>query len=87
MAEDENDKTHVLMLDCIISELGRCEAGHMLSATDVTEGTWNWLQQREFLKSVADIEREADAEPVVDEPQHPNAAKSRAGKKAVPAEK
>ncbi len=62
MAENENDKTHVLMQDCIISQFGRCEAGHMLSEADVDAGTWTWLNNRRFIKSVEDIEQEADSE-------------------------
>ncbi len=58
----ENEKTHVLLMPCIISELGRCEAGTMLSETDVHSGTWTWLQNQGFLKSVSEIESEADAE-------------------------
>ncbi len=67
MAEDENNKTHVLMLDCIISELGRCEAGTMLSESDVGSSTWIWLQNQGFLKSVEAIEQEADFEPATPE--------------------
>ena len=100
MADEKDNKTHVLMRSCIISELGRCEAGHMLNKLDLSECTWIWLEQRGFLKSVADIEREADAEsevtepaetepeatePVVTEPQQSNAVKARAARKPVPA--
>ncbi len=61
MASD-NEKTHVLLMPCIISELGRCSAGTMLSESDVHSGTWTWLQDQCFLKSVSEIEFEADAE-------------------------
>ncbi len=64
----DNEKTHVLMMPCIISELGRCEAGSMLSESDVHSGTWVWLQNQNFLKSIDDIEQEADADSN-DEPQ------------------
>lgn len=67
MAKDENNKTHVLMMDCIISEFGRCEAGYMLSEADVSADTWTWLQNQRFLKSVEAIEQEADFEPAATE--------------------
>ena len=75
---DEQEKTHVLMQDCIISEIGRCEAGTGLSENDVVPSTWRWLQDRNFLKSVDEIEREADsedseAEPKADEADEPEA--------------
>ena len=57
---DEQEKTHVLMQDCIISEIGRCEAGMSLSESDVVPSTWSWLQDRGFVKSIDEIEREAD---------------------------
>ena len=79
MAETEIEKTHVLLQDCIIGELGRCEAGHMISKSDVHSSTWNWLNQQGFLKSVTDIEAEADSEPVETEapkPVKPKAQKS-----------
>ncbi len=61
MADNEN-KTHCLMQDCIISQFGKCNAGTMLSESDVDSSTWSWLQQNNFLKSVADIEQEADSD-------------------------
>lgn len=57
---DDQEKTHVLTSDVIITEIGRCEAGTMLSESDVLPSTWPWLQERNFLKSVEDIVREAD---------------------------
>ena len=59
---DEQEKTHVLTGDVIITEIGRCEAGTMLSEQDVLPSTWSWLQDRHFLKSVEEIEEEADSE-------------------------
>ena len=58
----EAEKTHLLTSDCIITEIGRCEAGKMIDESDVLPSTWTWLQERNFLKSVADIESEADLE-------------------------
>ena len=59
---ESSEPTHVLTSDCIISEIGRCEAGTMISEGDVLPSTWQWLLNRNFLKSVAEIESEADAE-------------------------
>ena len=61
MAE-EQDKSHVLTSDCIITEIGRCEAGTMLSEHDVLPSTWQWLIDRSFLRSVQEIEEEADSD-------------------------
>lgn len=58
----EQEKTHVLMQDCIIVDLGRCEAGTLVAESDVNPSTWSWLQDRNFLKSVSEIESEADSE-------------------------
>jgi len=63
---DEQEKTHVMTTDCIITEIGRCEAGTMISEQDVLPSTWSWLQERNFLKSVEEIEHEADE---ADEPE------------------
>lgn len=62
MAKKEVPKTHVLMSDCIITELGRCNAGMMLAEADVLAGTWTWLQGQGYLKSVEEIKSEADGE-------------------------
>lgn len=59
---DGQEKTHVLTSDCIISEIGRCEAGTMISESDVLPSTWQWLLDRSFVRSVEEIELEADAE-------------------------
>jgi len=59
---DNEQKTHCLMQDCIISQFGKCNAGAMLSESDVDSATWSWLNQQGFLKSVADIEQEADSD-------------------------
>lgn len=61
MAEEQKE-THVLTSDCIITEIGRCEAGTMLSEQDVLPSTWQWLLDRNFLKSIEEIEQEADRE-------------------------
>lgn len=60
MAKKEVPKTHVLMSDCIISEIGRCDAGMMLAESDVLAGTWSWLINQGFLKSIEEIQSEAD---------------------------
>lgn len=72
---DEQEKTHVLTSDCIISEIGRCEAGTMLSESLVLPSTWQWLHDRNFLKSVEEIEQEADSEDSEDEPKADEADK------------
>ncbi len=59
---ENSESTHVLTSDCIITEIGRCEAGTMISEGDVLPSTWQWLLERNFLKSVEEIESEADAE-------------------------
>ena len=84
MADNEN-KTHCLMQDCIISQFGRCNAGSMLSESDVDSDTWLWLERQGFLKSVESIEQEADADPVVTETTEvPTIRKGRTGKKTTP---
>jgi hypothetical protein len=80
----DNEKTHVLLSDCIISELGRCEAGSMISATDTHSSTWDWLLRQGFLKSVAEIEQEADSE-AGDVPEQPG-AESETGEETKPPE-
>lgn len=73
------------MQDCIISQFGKCNAGAMLSESDVDSSTWAWLNQQGFLKSVADIEQEADADPVAAETiEVPTVRKGRTGKKTTP---
>lgn len=72
------------MQDCIISQFGKCNAGTMLSESDVDSSAWAWLQQQGFLKSVADIEKEADSEPA-ESTEVPAAPKGRASKKNIPA--
>jgi len=66
---DNEQKTHCLMQDCIISQFGKCNAGAMLSESDVDSATWSWLNQQGFLKSVADIEQEADSDDQPDDEQ------------------
>ena len=73
LVSDEQEKTHVLTTDCIITEIGRCEAGEMLSEQDVLPSTWTWLQDRNFLKSVEEIEQEADGtEPEGEDSEEPS---------------
>lgn len=64
---DEQEQTHVLTSDCIINEIGRCDAGTMMSESDVLPSTWQWLHDRNFLKSVVEIEQEADSDDSEDE--------------------
>lgn len=63
----EQEETHILTSDCIITEIGRCEAGTMLNERDVLPSTWQWLLDRNFLKSIKQIEEEADSE--ADDPE------------------
>jgi hypothetical protein len=55
-----SEKTHVLLQPVIISQLGRCEAGTPIAPDDVDGDTWNWLNDNRCVKSIADIEAEAD---------------------------
>ena len=57
----ESKKTHVLTTDYILTECGLCEAGTMFSESDLSPATWSWLQAANVLKSVDEIEQEADA--------------------------
>lgn len=70
---EEQEKTHVLTSDCIITEIGRCEAGTMVSEGDVLPATWIWLQERNFVKSIDEIEQEADQ---ADEPESDDSEQS-----------
>ena len=56
-----SEKTHVLLQPVIISQLGRCEAGTPIAQDDVDGDTWNWLTDNRCVKSIADIEAEADS--------------------------
>ncbi len=64
------ESTHVLTADCIINEIGRCEAGTMISEGDVLSSTWQWLLDRNFLRSVESIESEADADDEVSDTEN-----------------
>lgn len=55
------EKSHVLTNDCIIGEIGRCEAGLMIDEGDVNPSTWQWLLDRNFVCSKESIDAEADA--------------------------
>ena len=73
----EEQKTHVLTQDCILPDSGRCDAGKMISESDVMPSTWSWLNDRGFLKSVTEIEKEADAAPAQAEPAPPAPAQKK----------
>ncbi len=54
-------KTHVLTQDVTIPDIGRCQAGDAIDEQDTHASTWQWLQQNRMLKSMEEIEQEADA--------------------------
>ncbi len=81
---ENSEPTHVLTTDCILPEQGRCEAGTMFCESDVIPSTWSWLLQRGLIRSVEEIEAEADAD---DGDVNPNAAAQTSPRKraAIPA--
>lgn len=56
----EPEETHVLLQNCIIPGIGMCKAGRKIGKTKLNPSTWAWLGKNGFLKSIADIQREAD---------------------------
>lgn len=61
--EDSKPETHILLEDCIVSDMGGMQrAGSEISEKDVTPSTWKWLKDRQLLKSMSEIESEADAD-------------------------
>lgn len=53
-------KTHILTQEVIIPDIGRCARGTEIAQSDTHPTTWAWLQQQRMLRSLEDIEREAD---------------------------
>jgi hypothetical protein len=62
VSDASEEKSHVFVSDCIIGEIGRCEAGMMIDEGDVIPPTWQWLLDRKFVRSIESIQAEADAQ-------------------------
>lgn len=59
MAEE---KTHLIMQDCIISQFGKVDAGFEISEGDVDSVTWIYLNRNNIVRSKEAIVAAADAD-------------------------
>lgn len=56
-----SEKSHVLLADCVVPPCGRMAAGDEIAESDVARDTWAWLLRERMVRSLAEIEADADA--------------------------
>ena len=71
-------KTHVITQPVTCPTVGKFTAGQEVSSDDVSKAEWSYLEQGGFLKSLDEIEKEADD---ADTKSKANTSKKSAGAK------